>query len=151
MMSSALISFGHFMAFFAMTAALVVQMVLLSEMISIERARRIHRASIIYILSAILILIFGLLRVYYFEKGADYYFGNHFFIIKLLVFLLIAGLHTIPAWRFFFWNKAISHGKAPELSERQVRTLRLIIHAELTGIGVIVLCAALMAHGIGGG
>ena len=148
-MTAALISFGHFLAFFAMSAALVVQLLLLSETMSLEHARRIRRASLIYGLSIIIIFIFGSLRVFYFEKGTEYYFNNQFFIIKLTVFFLISLLHLIPAMRFISWGKALSQDQVPRLSDSESRRLRLIIHAELTGIGIILLCAALMAHGIG--
>lgn len=148
MITSALVSFGHFLAFFALSATLVVQLVLLAETISIERAKRIRRASMIYLLSALMIFIFGGLRVYYFAKGADYYYGNIFFSIKLGVFLLIILLHIIPALRFHSWGSALSRGQAPALSVQQAKQLRLILHAELTGIVIILLSAALMAHGL---
>ena len=148
-MTAALISFGHFLAFFAMSAALVVQLLLLSEPTSIEHARRIRRASLVYGLSMIMIFIFGGLRVFYFEKGAEYYFHNLFFITKLAVFFLIALLHLIPTMRFISWGRALSQNQVPGLPDNESRWLRLIIHAELTGIGIILLCAALMAHGIG--
>lgn len=148
-MTAALISFGHFLAFFAMSAALVVQLVLLSVTMSLEHARRIRRASLVYGLSIIMIFIFGSLRVFYFEKGTEYYFNNIFFITKLTIFFLIALLHLIPSRRFMCWSQALSNDQVPYLSDGETRFLRLIIHAELTGIGIILLCAALMAHGIG--
>ncbi|MGB5397026.1 MAG: DUF2214 family protein [Gammaproteobacteria bacterium] len=149
MLSAALVSFAHFLAFFAMTAALVLQLVLLTEDVDIRRAKRIRRADAVYGLSALAILVFGFLRVYYFEKGADYYFSNAWFITKLVVFFLIGILSTIPTRRFMSWKKTLRSGKAPVLSDADERKLRLVIHAELTGIGIILLCAALMAHGIG--
>lgn len=59
---------------------MLVAQLLLSEPMSVEHARQIHRACLIYGLS--IIMIFGILRVYYFEKGAEYYFNNIFFIIN---------------------------------------------------------------------
>jgi putative membrane protein len=148
-MTAALMSFGHFLAFFAMSATLVAQLILLSEPMSVEHARRIRRASLIYGLSIIMILIFGILRVSYFEKGAEYYLNNIFFIMKMGVFALIALLHLIPTMRFISWGGALSQNQIPILTDSETRRLRLLIHAELTGIGIILLCAALMAHGIG--
>lgn len=149
MLTAALVSFAHFLAFFAMTAALMLQLVLLTEEVDTRRAKRIRRADAIYGLSALAILAFGFLRVYYFEKGADYYFSNAWFITKLVVFTLIGLLSTIPTRRFLSWKKALRNGKSPVLSDTDVSRLRLVIYAELTGIGIILLCAALMAHGIG--
>jgi len=148
-MISALVSFGHFLAFFAISAALVVQLVLLSETMSMEHARRIHRASMVYLVSLLAVLIFGLLRVVYYEKGTEYYFGNVFFMLKLAVFILLVLLHLVPARRFYSWKKVVRRGDAPTLSSDERRRLRLVIHAELTAIGLIVLFATLMAHGIG--
>jgi putative membrane protein len=149
MLTAAFVSFAHFLAFYAMTAALVLQLVLLSEEVDIRRARRIRRADAIYGLAALAILGFGFMRVYYFEKGADYYFSNIWFITKLVVFILMGILSTMPTRRFLSWKKTLKSGKAPVLSAADVRKLRLVIHAELTGIGIILLCAALMAHGLG--
>lgn len=149
MLTSALISFGHFMAFYAITAALAVELVLLSGEVDARRAKRILRADTVYGLSAIAILILGFLRVYYFEKGVEYYFSNLWFITKMLIFFLVFLLSIIPTRRFMTWKKPLRNGKAPVLSEADVRKLRLFIHAELTGIAIVMLCAALMAHGLG--
>lgn len=151
MLYSALVSFGHFFAFFAMAAALVVELTLLAGSVDTEQARRIIRADRVYGLSAIAILVFGLLRVYYFEKGADFYFSNFWFITKLVVFVIIGLLSIVPTRRFLSWRSIVRANIAPELSAREARNLRMIIHAELTGIGIILLCAALMAQGIGMG
>lgn len=148
-MTSALISFGHFLSFFSITAALVVQLVLLSVMTSYEQARRIRRANLVFYLSMLAILIFGSLRVFYFEKGAEYYFNNIFFITKMAIFMLIALLHIIPTREFFSWRNAIEKNQAPVIPVGRIKRLRLVIHIELTGIGIILFCAALMAHGIG--
>ena len=149
MLSSALVSFGHFLAFFAMAAALVTELILLSEDVDTRRARRIRRADMVYGVAALAIIVFGLLRVYYFEKGPDYYFNNLWFIAKLVVFVLVGILSSIPTRRFLSWRKSLKNGKAPVLSDADTRKLRLIIHAQLTGIAIILLCAALMAHGLG--
>ena len=69
MLAAALIAFGHFLAFFALTAALVVELSLLTESMSVEAARRVRRADRVAGLFAGLLLLFGTLRVIYFEKG----------------------------------------------------------------------------------
>ena len=75
MIIAALVAFAHFFAFFALTAALILQLTLIAESISVDTAKRIQRADQAYGIAALLLLIFGLLRVFYFEKGADYYFS----------------------------------------------------------------------------
>ena len=86
MLLAALTAFGHFLAFFALTAAIVLTLALIRESMDLEVARRIQRADRVAGIAATLILVFGFLRVFYFEKGSDYYFDNTFFWLKLALF-----------------------------------------------------------------
>jgi putative membrane protein len=149
MLWSALIAFGHFLAFFALTAALVLQLTLVSESISVDTARRIQRADRVYGLSAMLLLVFGFLRVVYFEKGADYYFDNSFFLLKIGLFVGVGLLSIYPTVFYLRWNPELKQEIAPEISTQSVQKIRKIIHTELVGIMGILLCASLMAKGFG--
>ena len=149
MVTAALIAFAHFFAFFALTAALMLQLTLISESISVATARRIQRADRFYGISAILILIFGSLRVVYFEKGAEYYFNNTFFLLKMGLFIIVGLLSIYPTICYTRWNSELKLDIAPELSIQAVQKLRKIIHTELVVIIGILLCASLMAKGFG--
>lgn len=87
----------------------------------------------------------GLLRVFYFEKGAYYYFHTWSFIAKLALFLIVGLVSIVPTLEFLSWRKAVKQGQAPSVSAERVRSLRSIIHWELVGVVVIILMAALMA------
>jgi putative membrane protein len=147
--AAALIAFGHFLAFFALAAALVLELALITESLSVETARRIQRADRVVGIAATLVLVFGFLRVFYFEKGSDYYFGNTFFQIKLGLFIVAALISLYPTIQFVRWNSELNRGIAPELASPAVRRLKGIIHWELVLIGAILLCASLMAKGFG--
>ena len=54
-----------------------------------------------------MLLVVGLLRVYYFEKGAAFYFGNAFFIAKLALFIVVGLLSIYPTLEFSAWRKAL--------------------------------------------
>ena len=149
MLSGALIAFGHFFAFFALTAALVLELSLLTESMSVEVARRVRRADRIAGLFAGLILLFGTLRVIYFEKGADYYVDNLFFQVKIGLFLLAALISLYPTICFVRWKGDLERGIAPVLNDLQVKSLRRAMHWELVLIAGILLCASLMARGFG--
>jgi putative membrane protein len=149
MVTAALIAFVHFLAFFALTAALMLQLTLISQSISVATARRIQRADRFYGMSAILILIFGILRVVYFEKGADYYLSNTFFLLKIALFIIVGLLSIYPTVYYTRWNPELKLDIAPELSIQAVQKLRKIIHTELVVIIGILLCASLMAKGFG--
>ena len=149
MLLPALIAFGHFVAFFALAAALVLELTLITESISVDIAKRIQRADRVVGMAAILVLVFGFLRVIYFEKGSDYYFSNTFFQIKLGLFFVAALISLIPTMQFLRWNQELKQEIAPDLTSASVQRLKRIIHWELVLIGGIMLCASLMAKGFG--
>ncbi len=149
MLAAALIAFGHFVTFFSLAAALVLELSLISESMTVEKAKRIRRADRVIGIMALLVLVFGFLRVLYFEKGSDYYFANSFFQIKLALFFIAALISLYPTIQFARWNSELKQGIAPDLSAAMVKRLKSIIHWELVLIGGILLCASLMAKGFG--
>jgi putative membrane protein len=149
MLTGALVAFGHFLAFFALTAALVLELTLIAESMSVEVARRVRRADRIAGLFAGLLLLFGTLRVIYFEKGGEYYADNLFFQIKIVLFLLAALISLYPTICFARWKSDLDQNIAPVLSGEQLKKLRRALHWELVLIAGILLCASLMARGFG--
>lgn len=67
------------------------------------------------------------------------------------VFLfLAAGLASIyPTLEFQSWGKALKAGQVPVVDAGNVRKIRSIMHWELVGVVLLILCAALMARGAG--
>jgi putative membrane protein len=74
------LAFLHHLAAFALVAALTVELVLLNGELTLKSARRLQMIDAVYGASAGLLLLVGLLRVFYFEKGAAYYFHSAPFI-----------------------------------------------------------------------
>jgi putative membrane protein len=146
---NAFAAFLHHIAFVVIMLTLSAEMLMLKQALTLASAKKILRYDAISGASAGLILVIGILRVMYFEKGADYYMHSVPFIIKMALFLAIALLSIYPTLTFLKWNKSLKQGVVPELSDAQNRTLRGIIHLELTLLVLMILCAALMAKGIG--
>ena len=146
---AALFAFLHHMAAFTLVAALAVQFVLLRDEVTVGSARRLQAIDTVYGLSAVVLLIVGLGRVFHFEKGATYYFHTWTFIAKLSLFVLVGLLSIVPTLAFRSWRGAVQQGQAPQVTARQLQRLRSIVHLELIGVVLIILCAALMAKGIG--
>ena len=146
---AALFAFLHHISAFTLFAAIVVEFVLLRGTLTVESARKILRADMILGISAGVLLIVGLARVFHFEKGAYYYFHTWTFIAKLSLFIIVGMLSAIPTREFLRWRAALKAGEAPTLSPERLRTIRSILHYELIGLVLILLFAALMAKGIG--
>ena len=146
---SSLFAFLHHLAAFAIVAALVLELVLLRGPLTVWSARRLIAADAIYGGAAGLLLVVGLMRVFYFEKGAGYYFNSIPFLVKLGLFIAIGLASIYPTVRFLSWRKAVRAGRVPEMAEAEQRRLRRIVHFELLGIVILILCAVLMARGVG--
>jgi putative membrane protein len=122
---------------------------MIREELTLRSARRILFADMMIGVAAATVLVAGLLRVFFFEKGADYYAHNAFFIAKISLFVAIALLSIYPTREFLSWRKGLNEGRLPAAAANKLQSIRSVIHLELAGIGLILLCAALMAKGIG--
>jgi putative membrane protein len=144
---STLFAFLHHLAAFTLVSAIAIEFVLIRYELTRANAVRLLVTDAVLGASATVLLVVGLLRVFYFEKGATYYFSNHAFLTKLSVFILVALMSAVPTIEFLSWRKAVRAGRAPTVSEKKLKTVRSILHVELVGIVVILACAALMAKG----
>jgi putative membrane protein len=146
---SALFAFLHHVSAFAMFAALVVEFVLIRSALTVESARKIQVADMIFGISAGVLLLVGLARVFHFEKGTAYYFQSWTFLTKFGLFIIIGLISIIPTMEFLRWRPAMKGGQVPAVSPEKIKQVRSIIHYEMAGVVVILLMAALMAKGIG--
>jgi putative membrane protein len=149
MYSSALMAFLHHVAAFTVVATLAVEVALFKPPLSLIQARRLLGTDTLFGISAGVVLVVGLLRVGYFEKGPAYYWHDVFFLLKFAAFVLAAVISIYPTTTFLSWRKTLKAGSAPEISAERTRRVRLCLMLELTAILVILFCAALMARGFG--
>ena len=146
---SVFFAFLHHAAAFALVAVLAIELVLSGQPLTTVTARKLRLADLAFGVSAGVVLTVGLLRVFCFEKGADYYFHSVPFIAKLSMFVLVGLLSIYPTVRFVSWRTLLKQGRVPALERRELRVLRAIIYVELGGALLILLFAAMMARGIG--
>ena len=141
-------SFLHFLAAFGVCAMVLYELVFLSQTPSLTTAKNIQRADMIYGLSALLVVLMGFIRVYYFEKGPDYYFNNPFFWIKLNAFAGVGLLSIYPSIKFFQWKPLLKSKTAPLLTTQTYHILRTLLILEVIGLLVMMISASLMAKGV---
>jgi putative membrane protein len=146
---SALFAFLHHVSAFTLFAALVVEFVLVRSALTVESARKIGAADTIYGIAAVVLLVVGLARVFYFEKGVAYYHQSWAFLGKFGLFILLALLSVIPTVEFLRWRPALKAGQVPAVSPAKIAQVRSIIHVEMAGVVLIILLAVLMARPLG--
>jgi putative membrane protein len=135
----------HHWAFLALFGSLLCEWWLLKSEHTIANARKLMVADGVYGISAGVLLVVGLCRVYFFEKGAAYYWSNHAFVAKLTLFVVIGIISIGPTREFLSWRKPLKQGVLPACNERRRLQLARVVHIELALLSIIPVLAALMA------
>jgi putative membrane protein len=141
------LAFLHHLAAFVVFATLTTELVLLRGELTPPTARTILRIDAAYGIAAAALLVVGLLRVFCTEKGAAYYFASGTFVAKLALFIVVGLLSIYPTLKFLGWRAALRDGRTPAFGAR--KTVRMLVHVELTLLVVILLLAPMMARGVG--
>jgi putative membrane protein len=142
-------AFLHHLMAFTLTASLAYEFVAYRRNMGLEEIRRIQRVDLAYGISAGLLLVIGLLRVFFYEKGVNFYMNSPFFWVKMIAFLIVGLLSIDPTIRYIRWNRTLSQNQAPEITDAEYKRTRLLLSLEIIGIVVILLAAPFMARGIG--
>jgi putative membrane protein len=140
-------AFLHHLAAFTLVSAVAIEFVLLRGELTLWAARRLQATDAILGIAATVLLVVGLARVFWFEKGAAYYFHSHAFLTKFALFIVVGLLSIVPTLEFLSWRKATKAGQAPAIAAPKLKRVRMILHIELAAIVLILLCAAIMAKG----
>lgn len=98
-------------------------------------------------IAATLVLVVGLVRVFYLEKGSAYYFSNGPFLAKLAFYGLASILSLVPTLEVRRWRVPLKNGQLPSLSDQKLSALRAVAYLQLACLAAMVTCANLAAHG----
>lgn len=148
MWANAIAAYLHYLSLGLIFTSLSTELFTLKQDLTNREGWRILIADTIYGIAGITVLVTGILRYLYFEKGADYYSHQPVFWMKISVFIVVGLLSLYPTVSFLMWIKSLRAEKPPEVSLEKVKTLKTIIHVELVGFSVIPLLATMMARGI---
>jgi putative membrane protein len=144
---STLFAFLHHVCAFTLVSAVAIEFALIRQELTLSSARRLQVTDMVLGIAAGALLVIGLLRVFFFEKGTEYYFHSHAFMIKFSVFIAIGLLSIIPTREFLSWRGSMKAGQVPAIGAKKLRLVTAVIHGELFAIVIILLCAAIMARG----
>jgi putative membrane protein len=144
---STLFAFLHHLCAFTLVSTVAIELTLIRQELTLSSARRLQVTDLVLGIAAGALLVVGLLRVFFFEKGASYYFHSHAFLAKFSLFIIIGLLSIIPTVEFLSWRGAVKSGQVPVIEAKKKRLMTGVIHGELLAIVIILLCAAIMARG----
>ena len=144
-----LMAIAHHLLIFALVAVIAAEAVLMRPGLSGNALARLGRFDGIYGAVAVLILIVGFLRVFYGEKGSDYYFSNWAFHAKLTAFVVVGLLSILPTVRILRWRKAAAANPGYVVPDAEISGARGFLMAEMAVFVLIPIFAAMMARGIG--
>src|SRR3979411_1437689 len=86
---STLFAFLHHLCAFTLVSAVAIEFALIRAELTLSSARRLQVTDLVFGIAAGTLLVIGLLRVFFFEKGATYYFHSHAFLTKFSVFIAV--------------------------------------------------------------
>ena len=119
----------------------------LQQPFSITGARFLSRIDMVNGIAAILVLLVGLVRMVYFEKGTAYYVHSVPFLAKLGFYGLASLLSIIPTMEIFRWRIPLKNGLLPVMSTQKQSRLRIVALLQLACLVVMAVCANWAANG----
>lgn len=145
----AILAYTHYLSFLFVISSLVAELYLFRKNLTRRDRKLLQRADAIYGLGAILVLLTGFIRVFYFGKGGDYYFQNYYFLTKLGLFTVVGILSIYPTIVFRKWSKLPATDEALKLPDKEFSRINYMLRAEVVLVFILPLLAALMARGLG--
>ncbi len=135
----------HFIGLFGLVAAVFAQQIMVKRVVTKAVIRKVARIDIMLGMSALVVIITGLMQWFVYGKAAEFFTKNWIFHTKLTLFLLVAVLSLIPT---FYFMKNKKGGDDNDIVNVPAK-IRIIIMIENTLIFIIPLLAILMARGVG--
>ena len=145
---TALFATLHHLAVLTLLGCTLMSIVQWRQPFDLSAARRLRAMDGLNGMAATLILLVGLVRLVYLEKGAAYYFHNGPFIAKLALYGLASILSLVPTLEMSRWRVPLKQGRLPALSPLTLTRLRGVAHLQLACLVAMMVCANLAARGV---
>ncbi len=149
MWTEAILAYLHFLSVFATASFLVAELLLYRRGLTAGAAALLQRVDLFFGISAGVVLVSGLLRVFWVGKGAAFYVGNPVFHALWIGFVIVALISIVPTIHFIRWGRGPRQGQAPAIAEPAFRRTRRLLMLEVHLFAILPLLAVLMARGVG--
>lgn len=147
-----ILAYLHFLSIIALVATVVAEAFLCRPGLTLPWVQRLGRVDLLYLVTAVLALSSGLLRMFFGAKGAAFYYNNPVFWVKISLFVIVGLISIIPTIRFLRWAKRLQVAESnSKIADQEVTATATIIYLELALLALIPLMGSLMARGFGYG
>jgi putative membrane protein len=148
-MTDLILAIAHHLCVFTLAGLLIAEVALLRPGIAGERIKQIGAVDAAYGAMAGLVIVVGVLRVIFGDKGADYYTHNWAFWLKMAAFLIVGVLSAPPTLAILGWRRQLKADPAFTPDPLLVGRLRRFFTGEIIAFAFIPAFAAAMARGYG--
>lgn len=146
MLATVVLPWIHYVAIMMMAGTAVAELYLLKLTPSRENVRLLPRIDRFYGITASLVFITGILRMYHGGKGADWYWSNGLMHGAITAFAVAAIVSIVPTVRYLRWSRHVENA-LPAADD--FRKTRILIHVQLTLLTLVALLITLVAKGYG--
>ncbi len=139
-----LVSYIHFISIFLLFSTLLLSLITLKEKMVRKSLLLLVKADLSFGIFAITTVATGVLRLFFFGKGVDYYLSNPVFIAKITLFILVGVCSVLPTVHFLKMRKS----KEEIIEVENFKLIQLILKIELALLLIIPLLGVAVARGI---
>lgn len=137
----------HHAAALTLLVCTLVSIYQLRQPLTMPGALRLRNMDMLNGIAATLVLVIGLVRVFYLEKGPVYYFSNGPFLAKLGFYGLASMLSLVPTLEVRRWRLPLQQGRLPAISNQRLTAMRTVAYLQLACLAAMATFANLAAHG----
>jgi putative membrane protein len=148
-MTDLILAIAHHLCVFTLAGLLIAEVALLRPGIAGERIKQIGTVDAAYGAMAGLVIVVGVLRVIFGDKGAEYYIHNWAFWLKMAAFLIVGLLSVPPTLAILGWRRQFRDNPGFTPDPLLVGRLRRFFAGEIVAFAFIPAFAAAMARGYG--
>lgn len=148
MIVDAVVAYLHFTAIFLLYSFLTTQVVLMRAPLDERGVRLLGRVDIGYALSAVAVLLTGMLRLGAGAKGAEFHLNHWPIYAKVGLFIAVGVISVKPTLEFIRWRRMLEKDSAWRVSPAEQAAMRRIVMIEVHLAALIPVFAVMMARGI---
>ncbi|MES2950435.1 MAG: DUF2214 family protein [Pseudomonadota bacterium] len=136
----------HHLAVLTLLGCTLTAIVQLRRPLDIPRARLLRTTDMINGIAATMVLVVGVVRMVYLEKGADYYLHNGPFLAKLVLYGVASVLSLVPTLEVMRWRAPLKQAVLPTVRPEQLGRMRTVAILQLVCLLAMMVCANLAAR-----